>query len=142
MIVQVGLCQHQTWSKPKLLVFSCEGSHFIFQMRPVAEEFVGNYVKVIHDFHSGIPGELTLVQGDIFKVTSAVDKNWLHGKNREVEGNFPLDFVEKINIPSVDSHQKVFAATENFPAQQDGDLEFRKGITFKICFIYTSELMI
>ena len=40
----------------------------IFQMRPVAEEFVGSYVKVIHDFHSGIPGELTFVQGDILKV--------------------------------------------------------------------------
>ena len=96
-------------------------------MRPVAEEFVGSYVKAIHDFHSGLPGELSLVQGDIFKVTSVVDKNWLHGRNREVEGNFPLDFVEKINLPNVDSHQKLFAAIENFPAQQDGDLDVRKG---------------
>ena len=97
-------------------------------MRPVAEEFVGNYVKAIHDFHSGLPGELTLSQGDIFKVTSVVDKNWLHGRNKEEEGNFPVDFVEKITLPSVDSNQKVFAAIENFPAQQDGDLEFRKGM--------------
>ena len=97
-------------------------------MRPVAEEFVGNYVKAIHDFHSGLPGELTLSQGDIFKVTSVVDKNWLHGRNKEEEGNFPVDFVEKITLPSVDSNQKVFAAIENFAAQQDGDLEFRKGM--------------
>ena len=96
-------------------------------MRPVAEEFLGNYVKVIHDFHSGRHGELTLTQGDIFKVTKVIDKNWLRGRNREDEGNFPMDFVEKITLPSVDTNQKVFAATENFPSQQDGDLEFRKG---------------
>ncbi|KAL3842358.1 hypothetical protein ACJMK2_020381 [Sinanodonta woodiana] len=96
-------------------------------MRPEVEEYVGHFVKAIYDFHTNQPGELKLMKDDILKVTKVIDKNWLHGQLETVEGNFPTSFVEKIVLPSVDSGQKLFAATDNFPAQQDGDLEFRKG---------------
>ncbi|KAK3591896.1 hypothetical protein CHS0354_005105 [Potamilus streckersoni] len=96
-------------------------------MRPEAEEYVGHFVKAIYDFHTNQPGELKLMKDDILKVTKVIDKNWLHGQLETVEGNFPTSFVEKIVLPSVDVGQTLFAATDNFPAQQDGDLEFRKG---------------
>ncbi|XP_045175182.2 dynamin-binding protein-like isoform X2 [Mercenaria mercenaria] len=99
----------------------------LHEMRPKVEGFVGNYVRAIHDFHTDLAGEVSLRKGDVFKVTEVVDKNWLRGINKEKEGNFPTDFVEKLCLPLTERGQKVFAATENFPAQQDGDLEFTKG---------------
>ena len=99
-------------------------------MRPDAEGYVGNYVRAIHDFSTDLAGEVNLSKGDVFKVTQVIDKNWLRGINKEKEGNFPSDFVEKLNLPLAERGQKVFAATENFPAQQDGDLQFSKGNIF------------
>ncbi|XP_052800094.1 dynamin-binding protein-like isoform X2 [Mya arenaria] len=96
-------------------------------MRPDGAGYVGSYVRAIHDFSTNMPAEVSLTHGDVFKVTKAVDKNWLHGTSRDREGNFPSDFVEKIQLPLIEEGQKLFAAVENFPAQQDGDLEFRKG---------------
>lgn len=96
-------------------------------MRPEVESYVGSYVRAIHDFYTDLAGEVSLKKGDIFKVTKAIDKNWLRGENKEKEGNFPTDFVEKLQLPLTERGQKVFAATENFPAQQDGDLAFSKG---------------
>lgn len=100
---------------------------FSFQMRPDGESYVGSYVKVIHDFHTDLHGEVSLVKGEIFKVTKVIDKNWLSGASRDKSGNFPTDFVDRIHLPSVINGQKVFAAVENFPAQQTGDLNFAKG---------------
>ncbi|KAL4224790.1 hypothetical protein ACF0H5_015486 [Mactra antiquata] len=97
------------------------------QMRPEAEGYVGNYVRAIHDFNTDLPGEVSLIKGEVFKVTKVIDKNWLQGKSNQKEGNFPTDFVEKLVLPLTENGQKVFAAVENFPALQDGDLEFRKG---------------
>lgn len=89
---------------------------------------MGSYVKAIHDFHTDLAGEISLRKGDVFKVTKVIDKNWLQGINKDREGNFPTDFVEKLNVPIIEEGQKVFAAVENFPAQQTGDLGFNKGI--------------
>lgn len=99
-------------------------------MRPEAEGYVGSYVRAIHDFYTDLAGEVSLSKGEVFKVTKVIDKNWLQGRNNQKEGNFPTDFVEKLVLPLTDNGQKVFAASENFPAQQDGDLEFRKGLLF------------
>lgn len=96
-------------------------------MRPDGQSLVGTYVKAIHDFHTDLAGEVSLTKGDVFKVTKVIDKNWLCGSSKGKEGNFPTDFVEKLHIPVTEQGQKVFAAVENFPAQQDGDLDFRKG---------------
>lgn len=104
-------------------------------MRPQVESYVGSYVRAIHDFYTDLAGEVSLKKGDIFKVTKVIDKNWLKGENKGKEGNFPTDFVEKLQLPLTERGQKVFAATENFPAQQDGDLAFSKGqkISFICC---------
>lgn len=99
-------------------------------MKPGASDYVGHYVRAVYDFQTSHPREINLKKGDIIKVNKCIDSNWLHGINRTIEGNFPSSFVEKINLPAVGHGQKVFGATENFPAQQDGDLEFRKGIYF------------
>ena len=96
-------------------------------MRPEADEYVGKYVRVLHDFDSTLQGELRLSKGDVLKVTSYVDKNWLKGKSGDREGSFPKDFVEKIHLPHINPNQKLFAATEKFPAQQNGDLGLQKG---------------
>ncbi|WAR03204.1 DNMBP-like protein [Mya arenaria] len=115
-----------------VLMFRRSGDKFLVNlrikyMRPDGAGYVGSYVRAIHDFSTNMPAEVSLTHGDVFKVTKAVDKNWLHGTSRDREGNFPSDFVEKIQLPLIEEGQKLFAAVENFPAQQDGDLEFRKG---------------
>lgn len=96
-------------------------------MRPEAEGYLGSYVRAIHDFQTALAGEVNLTKGDVFKVTKVIDKNWLRGTNRETEGNFPADFVEKLQLPVTERGQKVFAAAQNFTAQQDGDLQLKKG---------------
>jgi len=96
-------------------------------MRPDGKGYLGSYVKAIHDFQTDRPGEVSLSKGDVFKVTKVVDNNWLRGSNSEKEGNFPSDFVEKLNVPLLENQQKVFAATENFPSQQSWDLGLSKG---------------
>ncbi|KAJ8298585.1 hypothetical protein KUTeg_022645 [Tegillarca granosa] len=113
----------------------CNGDHLSefyvcllnFKMHPDGKEYINQYVRAVYDFDTAQTGEITLDKGDIIRVTSVIDDNWLRGKINNKEGNFPFSFVEKISIPAVPDGQKVFAATENFPAQQDGDLEFRKG---------------
>ncbi|XP_063400235.1 dynamin-binding protein-like [Mytilus trossulus] len=100
-------------------------------MKPSSSEYIGHYVRAVYDFETQHPKEINLKKGDIIKVTKIIDGNWLHGINRNVEGNFPSSFVEKISMPVVTPGQMVFGAIENFPAQQDGDLEFRKGMVIE-----------
>ncbi|CAC5417940.1 DNMBP [Mytilus coruscus] len=100
-------------------------------MKPSSSEYVGHYVRAVYDFETQHPREINLQKGDIIKVTKCIDGNWLHAMNRNVEGNFPSSFVEKITMPVVTPGQMVFGAIENFPAQQDGDLEFRKGMVIE-----------
>ncbi|VDI29079.1 dynamin-binding protein [Mytilus galloprovincialis] len=100
-------------------------------MKPSSSEYIGHYVRAVYDFETQHPKEINLKKGDIIKVTKIIDGNWLHGLNRNVEGNFPSSFIEKISMPVVTPGQIVFGAIENFPAQQDGDLEFRKGMVIE-----------
>lgn len=87
----------------------------------------GQYVKAIYDFESSYPSELNLRKGDIVLVTTVVNENWLCGKLGNQEGNFPVSFVGKLVLPSIQKGQKVFAAIENFHAQEEGDLDFCRG---------------
>ena len=96
-------------------------------MKPEVKDYVNQYVRAVYDFETNHPKEISLHKGDIIKVTSAVDSNWLCGGLQGRQGNFPSSFVELLTLPAVQENQKVFGAVENFPAQQNGDLEFRKG---------------
>ncbi|KAK3103515.1 hypothetical protein FSP39_019815 [Pinctada imbricata] len=96
-------------------------------MKPEVKEYVNQYVRAVYDFDTNHPKEINLQKGDIIRVTSAVDNNWLCGQLRGQEGNFPSSFVEKLTLPAVQENQKIYGAIENFPALQPGDLEFRKG---------------
>ncbi|XP_061166815.1 dynamin-binding protein-like [Saccostrea echinata] len=91
------------------------------------ENLSGQYVRAVYPFETNHPREISLSKGDIIRVTSVIDDNWYCGQLRGKEGNFPSSFVEVLNLPAVEEGQILFGAIENFPAQQDGDLEFRKG---------------
>lgn len=111
-------------------------------MRPLAEEYVGQYVRAVYDFTTSERGEISLLKGDVIRVLAAIDTNWLCGRIRNKEGNFPCSHVEKLSLPAVQDRQKIFASTENFPAQQDGDLGLIKGagrrkINNQLLILYT-----
>ncbi|XP_062618724.1 dynamin-binding protein-like, partial [Saccostrea cucullata] len=91
------------------------------------ENLTGQYVRAVYPFETNHPREISLSKGDIIRVTSVIDDNWYCGQLRGREGNFPSSFVEVLSLPAVEEGQVLFGAVENFPAQQDGDLEFRKG---------------
>ena len=86
-----------------------------------------HYVRVLYNFASGEQGEISLQEGDIVEVVKQVNSNWLCGKLRGHQGNFPANFVQDVNLPNVGPGQKLFAAIKNFRAQEDGDLAFSKG---------------
>ncbi|XP_069133070.1 dynamin-binding protein-like [Argopecten irradians] len=96
-------------------------------MKPDVSDYVDQYVRAVYDFNSTQRGEIALSKGEIIRVVSVVDSNWLRGKRGDKEGSFPVSFVEKVTLPAVQLGQKVFGAIENFPSQQDGDLQLRKG---------------
>ncbi|KAL5007497.1 hypothetical protein ScPMuIL_016303 [Solemya velum] len=96
-------------------------------MRPLAEDYIGQYIRAVYDFITTEKGEISLFKGDVLRVSAAIDNNWLCGKIRNQEGSFPCSHVEKVALPAVKGSQKLFASTETFPAQQDGDLELGKG---------------
>lgn len=98
------------------------------------ENLSGQYVRAVYSFDTSHPREISLSKGDIVKVVSVIDDNWYCGEFRGRKGNFPSSYVETLSLPAVEEGQKLYGAIENFPAQQDGDLEFRKGMTLKFLF--------
>ena len=98
---------------------------FHFQMG--VENLSGQYVRAVYPFDTSHPREINLSKGDIIRVVNVIDDNWYCGELRGQKGNFPSSFVETLSLPAVEEGQKLYGAIENFPAQQDGDLEFRKG---------------
>lgn len=96
------------------------------------ENLSGQYVRAVYSFDTSHPREISLSKGDIVKVVSVIDDNWYCGEFRGRKGNFPSSYVETLSLPAVEEGQKLYGAIENFPAQQDGDLEFRKGMTLKL----------
>lgn len=95
------------------------------------ENLSGQYVRAVYSFDTSHPREISLSKGDIVKVVSVIDDNWYCGEFRGRKGNFPSSYVETLSLPAVEEGQKLYGAIENFPAQQDGDLEFRKGMMLK-----------
>lgn len=112
---------------------------FVCELQMGVENLSGQYVRAVYSFDTSHPREISLSKGDIVKVVSVIDDNWYCGEFRGRKGNFPSSYVETLSLPAVEEGQKLYGAIENFPAQQDGDLEFRKGMTlkmhdyFKIC---------
>ena len=98
---------------------------FHFQMG--VENLSGQYVRAVYPFDTSHPREINLSKGDIIRVVNVIDDNWYCGELRGIKGNFPSSFVETLSLPAVEEGQKLYGAIENFPAQQNGDLEFRKG---------------
>lgn len=92
------------------------------------ENLSGQYVRAVYSFDTSHPREISLSKGDIVKVVSVIDDNWYCGEFRGRKGNFPSSYVETLSLPAVEDGQKLYGAIENFPAQQGGDLEFRKGM--------------
>ncbi|GFO19684.1 dynamin-binding protein [Plakobranchus ocellatus] len=93
---------------------------------------VGDYAQARYAFQGESPGDLSLQEGDVVKITGSVDTNWLTGEKvgheaPPLSGNFPQAFVEQLSLPSVRTGQKVFLALQDFMAEQTGDLELAKG---------------
>ena len=99
------------------------------------------YVRALYEFPSPEPGEIPLKLGDIVEVTGRVNPDWLIGKIGQKTGNFPAAFVSFIHLPQVDNGEKIFAATDNFTSDVDGDLSFKKGGHLRckiVSFLYCS----
>lgn len=101
---------------------------FVCELQMGVENLSGQYVRAVYPFDTSHPREISLSKGDIVKVVSVIDDNWYCGEFRGRKGNFPSSYVETLSLPAVEEGQKLYGAIENFPAQQGGDLEFRKGM--------------
>ena len=86
------------------------------------------YVQAIFDFATSEPGEISLRVGDVVQVIHKVDDNWLYGSLYGHKGNFPAGFAQSVELPPIQTGQKVFVATRSFPAEVNGDLDLRKGM--------------
>ncbi|CAG5129125.1 unnamed protein product, partial [Candidula unifasciata] len=90
---------------------------------------VGDYVKASFDFSSDEVSDLSLSYGDLVRITDILDTNWASGEKIGLNcqsGNFPLAYVERVTIPSTHVGQKIFLALQDFPAEQNDDLEIKK----------------
>jgi SH3 domain len=89
------------------------------------------YVRAIYDFTPSEPGDIDLSVGDVLLITGRLDHNWLTGKNlltsEAKTGNFPADFVEPCEVPTVGEDEHVFIAKVTLNSNVEGDLSFRKG---------------
>ena len=89
----------------------------------------GRLVKAVYDFPTDDKEELPLQIGDIIQVKERIDKQWSKGVCAGREGNFPIGFTVDIKIPELAEHQELFAVTDDFIAQEGGDLMLKKGKT-------------
>ncbi len=86
-----------------------------------------DYVRVLYDFVTNEPGEIPLKKGDVVRVISQVDANWLYGKLGVSVGNFPLNFVEEIYLPALKHGEVLYVGIDDFISDTEGDLSFVKG---------------
>lgn len=96
----------------------------------------GRLVKAVYDFPTEDEEELSLRIGDIIQVKERKDKQWSRGVCAGREGNFPVGFTVDIKIPELAEHQQLFAATDDFIAQEKGDLTLQRGKTSFILFLF------
>ena len=86
------------------------------------------FVKAIYDFVTREQEELPLAVGDVIEVLQEIDENWLRGrKSANMIGNFPRNFVEPVQIPTLEEGQRVFVGKLSFNGEVAGDLHFQKG---------------
>lgn len=96
---------------------------------------VFQYTRAVYDFHASHPDEVSLQKGDVAQVIKQLDANWILGIVHGLEGAFPVNFVEPILLPPIESGQRVFAAIENFDGGETGDLCLQRGLyIFSKCF--------
>ena len=86
------------------------------------------FVRAIYDFNTYEHGEISLKKGDVVRVLSKIDTNWLYGKRGVLVGNFPNNFVEPVILPDVSPGQILFVGNSDFISNTEGDLPFMKGI--------------
>ena len=85
------------------------------------------YVRALYKFHASQPGEISLHTRDILLVDHVLDDNWYFGRNlKNACGYFPVEYVEKISLPTIKVEEKLFAAIRDFDAPEHGDLKFCK----------------
>jgi len=77
-------------------------------------------VRALYDFQPSEAGELQFRKGDIIAVLESVYKDWWKGSLRGQTGIFPLNYVEKLQDPTVNEMQQeaqmeseVFAEIKN-----------------------------
>ena len=63
-------------------------------------------VRALFDFQPSEPGELQFRKGDVIAVLESVYKDWWKGSLRGQTGIFPLNYVEKLQDPTVEELQR------------------------------------
>ncbi|PSN46718.1 hypothetical protein C0J52_00873 [Blattella germanica] len=86
----------------------------------------GSVAKVLNDFLTVTDGEISLKKGDVAQVLEKVDRHWWYGCCGGKYGKFPASYLIAVDVPFLEDGQELFAAIENFPRQQDGDLSFSR----------------
>ena len=100
----------------------------LFTLGLITWSMSGNYVKVLYDFATTESSDLSLEVNDVVKIIDVIDDDWLSGMCNGRLGNFPQNYVEAINLPSIQSEERIFVAIKNFPAEMHEDLALTKGI--------------
>lgn len=88
------------------------------------------YVKAVYEFETPESGEIPLAVGDIVQVIQQVNSDWSRGTNlsqKSQTGNFPMNYVVPVEVPTVEVGQKIFVGARTFDSRVDGDLVFQKG---------------
>ncbi|KAI4493102.1 hypothetical protein M0802_009652 [Mischocyttarus mexicanus] len=87
----------------------------------------GTLTRVLHDFFTTIDGELSLCKGEHFLIHKIIDKHWCYGQSYNRTGNFPLNYLHKVQIPQLLENQSLLVSIAAFAGEQSGDLSFEAG---------------
>ena len=82
----------------------------------------GSVVKCVYEFSGEVETDLSLVVGDLVKITKVVNEEWYEGICDGKKGSFPKVFVEDSN-----NVFDVAIAVAKFEAEQDDDLPLEPG---------------
>jgi len=63
-------------------------------------------VRALFDFQPSEPGELQFRKGDVIAVLESVYKDWWKGSLRGQTGIFPLNYVEKLQDPTIEELER------------------------------------
>ena len=89
----------------------------------------GFYVKAQYKFDATRRNEVSLRVNDVAFVVQTIDANWYYGIVHKLAGNFPINFVQTLQLPPIRDGEKLFVGIGNFDGQVKGDLSFTKGTT-------------